>query len=238
MCGTGHVALDEAVSRPQRRGMTDSLLWPDAAPARWRRIIAFLFLMTLFSALAGAAAAIYLIRHLTAHVPLHDQPLKIVMPDSLRVQVRLAAGDSPEGVAPGVSVRLNEELKLEVAFDTLVPLKLNVRYRGEIPVRANIPIKTNVTTRVLGVEMTLPIEGSIPLDLSLPVDLNIPIDQQVRLKFTAPVTARIDQDLHIPLGASLDARVQFEDPRIPVMVEDSELALPLRDLRLSGGSAH
>ncbi len=224
--------LTPAPVLPQRAAMNHSLLWPDSVPARWRRVVALLVLLTVLAAAAGAIAATFVVSRFTAYVPLDDQQLKIVMPDQLPVQVELLA-DSTDA-QPGVPVRLNERLKLEVAFDTMVPLKLTVNYRGAIPVRADIPINTTVRTRVLGVEMELPIEGSIPLDLSLPVDLAIPIDQSVRLKFTAPVTAQIDQLVHIPLRATLDAKVRFDDPRIPVTVEDTQLALPLRDLRLGG----
>jgi hypothetical protein len=229
--------LDENVVVPQRRSMSQARSLFAARPPSWKGIISLLLLTAVIAAAVGALIATLVVSGFTAHVPLLDQRLNIVMPPDLPVQVEVlqaGAPGAPPDASTGVPVRLNETLKLNVDFDTMVPLRMNVRYRGSIPVKTDIPINTQVRTRVLGVTMTLPIEGSIPLNLSLPVDLNIPIDQLVRLKFSAPLSGRINQIVHIPLRASLEARIRFADPLIPITVRQTELALPLRDLWLSG----
>lgn len=84
----------------------------------------------------------------------------------------------------------------------------------------------------------------------MPVSLNIPVDQRVRLKFRAPVQARLKQALTVPLKANisttipiksqmsvpvksaLEAVITIPDPAQIVIVE-SDLLLPLRTLLLS-----
>lgn len=207
--------------------------------ASWRRLLAPALLVIFFAAAAGAAGAYWMLARYTAHVPLRDQSLEAILPPDLPVRVEVlsaqgAAGAEGSDDAQGVPVRLHETLHLNADFDAEVPLRMTVHYRGEIPVKAQVPVNTQIQTRVLGIAMTLPIQGAIPLDLKLPVDLVIPVNQAVRLKFSAPVTARVDQVVHIPLRAELDTRIRFTDATIPIRVRRAELELPLKRLSLSG----
>jgi hypothetical protein len=194
------------------------------------RLIVLLLCVALAATAVGAFGAWWLTSNYTARVPLRDQSLQATLPQDLplRVEVLRAGGDA------GVPVRLKETLRLHVDFDAQVPLQFEVRYRGEIPIKTRLPLNTEVKTRVLGIPMTLPIQGSIPLDLQLPVDLRIPIRQPVRLKFSAPLTARVDQVVHIPLRAELETRAHFTDATIPITVREAELELPLNQLSLTG----
>lgn len=186
------------------------------------------------AAVAGVAGGQWVLRHAVVHVPLHDQPLAVRMPADMPVTVEVLAAGAP-GAAnrDGVPVRLREQLQLRVDMDAEVPLALTVRYVGEIPVRAEIPVDTAIDTRVMGVNMTLPIKGTIPLDFMLPLDLTIPIEQDVRLDFSAPMSAHIDQDVTIPLRAGLDARIRFGEAPIDLMLQESELVLPLGSIGYS-----
>lgn len=170
----------------------------------------------------------------SVRVPMDGQELRVRIPGTLPVQVEVLDARGLEAAvdARGIPVRLAETLKLRIDLDTEVPLALTVRYRGQIPVRAQVPVDTTMQTRVLGVPMSLPVKGTIPLDLDLPVDLAIPIEQPVRLKFSAPITARVDQTVHIPLKAELDARIRFGEDPIGLTVADSAFALPLRAIGL------
>lgn len=211
-----------------------------ASPITRRQFFVWLILLSLSALLAGAGMTYWLLAHYTAHLPLQNQTLNVAMPPDLPVRVDVinaGAADVATDPAPsesGIPVRLNETLNLKVSFDSMVPLRMEVRYHGEIPVKTTVPLNTTVSTRVLGVPLNLPVQGEIPLELKLPVDLKIPIDQPVRLRFTAPLSAQIDQVVHIPLRARLDARIQFADPIIPITVREAELGLPLNALSLSG----
>lgn len=199
------------------------------------------WLALLLAVLVGIAVGIalgsaWVMERASVQVPLHGQQMQARITDTLPVHVEVldARGMSAKGDKRGIPVRLNETLRLDVDFDTEVPLALTVRYRGQIPVQAQVPVDTVMDTRVMGIAMSLPVKGNIPLDLSIPIDLTIPIEQAVRLKFTAPITARVDQTVHIPLKAELDARIRFGDVPIALRVEDSALDLPLRNLRVLG----
>jgi hypothetical protein len=197
---------------------------------------AILLLAVLIIATVPAAAVWWLLTHGTAHIPLHQQQLQVHMRNDIPVSVQVthARGLDQPISTKGIPVRLNEQLKLDVDFDTEVPLALTVHYQDRIAVKAQVPIDTTVETRVWGVTLRLPIKGTIPLDLSVPIQLDIPIEQQVRLKFTAPITARIDQTVHIPLRADLDARINFGSAPLALSITDSELTLPLGDVRVTG----
>lgn len=197
---------------------------------RSRALVPLLLLGLLLMA-AGAGGAWWVLSNGIAHVPLHDQSMAVRLPDGLPVRVEVLQAAS----AGGMPVRLNETLKLNIELDTEVPLELTVHYQGEIPVRAEVPVDTDIQTQVFGMPMELPIQGTIPLNLNLPVDLTIPIRQPVRLQFSAPITAHVDQIVNIPLSGILDARLRFEEERlIPLRIDDSELALPLDRVWLSG----
>ncbi len=193
------------------------------------QILGLIVLVALVGATAGAAGAWWVLHNATAMVPLDGQALQARLPATLPVTVSVLDGQGLDatGDRNGIPVRLHERLSLDVHFDTQVPLALTVRYQGTIPVNTEVPVNTTMDTRVLGVPMTLPISGRIPLDLDLPVDLEIPISQPVRLAFTAPITADVDQIIHIPLQAELDTRIHFGDTPLPLTVQDSTLALPL-----------
>ena len=184
---------------------------------------------------AAALASAWWLGRASIHVPLDGQQMRVRIPDTLpvRVEVLDARGLKARLDARGIPVRLNEQLNLNVKFDTDVPLKLTVRYQGQIPVQAEVPVDTTMETRLLGVSMRLPVKGRIPLDLSLPIDLTIPIEQPVRMKFSAPITAHIDQTVHIPLKAELDARIRFGEAPIALTVENSEFVLPLSAIDLN-----
>lgn len=203
------------------------------------RVLGLVLLVMALALLSGAGGAWWVLHNGMAVVPLHDQALQAQLPADLPVSVSVLQGRGPgaDDDSRGIPVRLNETLKLNVDFDTEVPLSLTVRYQGTIPVNTMVPIDTTMDTRVLGIPMTLPINGEIPLDLDLPVDLTIPISQPVRLAFTAPITARVDQVVHIPLQAELETRIHFGDTPLPLRLQHSVLALPLDRLWLTGKAA-
>jgi hypothetical protein len=191
--------------------------------------------LLLGAAAAGAAIACFVLVNYSARVPLRAQSLQAQMPTDLPVQVEvIQAGGLDGDGGEGVPVRLKETLQLQAEFDAMVPLAMNVQYRGTIPVKADVPVRTEVKTRVLGIPMTLPIEATFPLDLTLPINLEIPVKQAVRVKFSGPVSARVDQVVRIPLRAQLETRIRFTDAMIPITVRQADLEVPLSALSLSG----
>lgn len=224
------------------RGMTT----PSASAGTYRtsvsslaRQLGLILLVLAVCLAAGAGGAYWVLARYSVHVPLHEQALQVSMPDDLPVSVEVVgAGDIGAAVADerGVPVRLDEYLDVNVMVDTEVPVNTEVHYRGSLPVKARIPVDTQMKTQLMGMDVMVPVQGTIPVDLALPVDLRIPINQAVKFKFTAPVRARVNQTVYIPVRAKLAARIRFDDPSLQIMVRQAQLALPLDQIWLTGPS--
>lgn len=231
--------------------------------ARQRGVSLWLVLCVLLVAAAGGAlAAWFVISRVDLTLLLRDQALTVVIPQDLtakaRVQGRLDLHldetiKTQVPVDQLVTIPLDDTLNIIVHFDGDIPLKMNVKLNDSIPLQQVVDLDTTVEAFLpeLGTTLRIPLRGKVPINTLVPVNLVVPVDQIVRLKFTTPVTARIKQDLTVPLRTVIDADVPINAGlKVPVLNEldaiirmpttpsqavitEGDLTLPLRTLRLS-----
>jgi hypothetical protein len=234
--------------RLQRRRQTGVSLW--------------LVLLVLALAIgAGAAAAWLVISRVDITLALRDQPLTAIIPQQLEARARVSDNLSLQlaetirttvPVDQRVDIPIDDTLNIVAIFKGEIPLKMNVRLRDRIPLQQVIDLDTTVEAYLpeLGSTLKIPLRGKIPIDTMVPVDLVIPVDQSVYLDFTTPVTARIKQNLNVPLRANIQAEVPIDATfKVPVLneveavinmptgpskavIEHGDLVLPLRTLQL------
>jgi hypothetical protein len=209
----------------------------------------------------GAAAAWWILSRVDLSLPLKDQPLKVIIPQALtgkatvqgRLDLRLAETIRTRvPVNQRVQIPLKDRLDIVAIFDGEIPLRMNVRLKDEIPLSQVIDLDTTIEAFLpeLGTTLRIPLRGKAPIQTVVPVDLVIPVDQRVRLTFTSPVTAFIDQRLDVPLVTVIEADVPIDtDLAVPVLndlearvrlpttpsravITEGTLTLPLRTLRL------
>lgn len=218
-------------------------------------------LVLVVAALGGAAIAAFIITRVDLSVLLTNQPLMVVIPQDLtgkatvkgRLDLRLQETIRTRvPVNQRVSIPLKDTLDIVAIFDGEIPLKMNVRLKDNIPLRQVVDLDTTIEAFLpeLGTTLKIPLRGKAPIETMVPVDLIIPVDQIVRLQFTSPVTARIDQSLNVPLVTVIDADVPIStNLAVPVLndlearvrlpttpsravIVDGKLTLPLRTLQL------
>lgn len=204
----------------------------------WRGLLFALSLFALLSAAAGAGMAYWVVARYTLHMPLQTQALKVRLPTQLPVQVELLPPGGDGAAAPAATelrefpIYIDENFRTVVRVDTRVPIRMDVPFKGEVPVNITLPLNTRIRTRVLGINMELPIEGEVPLRFNLPVDLMIPINQNVRMKFDLPVNTRINQSVNVKMPTQQAARISLHDPSLNISMERSEITVPLSWLSL------
>jgi hypothetical protein len=207
------------------------------AGVSWRSLLLMLALFALVSATAGAGAAYWILMRYTLHLPMETQRLNVLLPEHLPVDVEIlpqdAAAVTDAATLREFPVHIDDTFKTVVRVDTRVPVRMTVPFQGVVPVNMTLPLNTKVKTRVLGVNMELPIEGEIPLRFSLPVDLSVQIDQTLPMKFDLPVNTRINQRVNVKVQTQQAARIRLRDPRLPVTLQEGEIAVPLSWLSLT-----
>lgn len=215
----------------------------------------------LLAGVAGALIAWWVISRVDLRLMLRDQPAMVVIPQDLTGTARVNGNldlkleetiKTQVPVDQPVTIPLDDTLNIIVHFDGDIPLKMNVRLNDTIPLQQVVDLNTTVEAFLpeLGTTLKIPLRGKVPIDTMVPVDISVPVDQTVRLKFTTPVTARIRQDLTVPLRTVIDAEVpidaNFSVPvlndlsariRMPstpskAMIVEGDLTLPLRSLQL------
>lgn len=208
-----------------------------SAGVSWRSLLLMLALFALVSATAGAGAAYWILMRYTLHLPMETQRLNVLLPEHLPVDVEILQQDAAvvtdAATLREFPVHIDDTFKTVVRVDTRVPVRMTVPFQGVVPVNMTLPLNTKIKTRVLGVNMELPIEGEIPLRFSLPVDLSVQIDQTLPMKFDLPVNTRINQRVNVKVQTQQAARIRLRDPRLPVTLQEGEIAVPLSWLSLT-----
>lgn len=218
-------------------------------------------LVLLIAAAGGALVAWFVITRVDLSLMLRNQPAMVVIPQDLTGTARVNGNldlyleeqiKTQVPVNQAVTIPLDDTLNIIVNFDGDIPLKMNVRLKDTIPLVQVIDLDTTVEAYLpeLGTTLKIPLRGKVPINTRVPVDISVPVDQTVRLKFTTPVTARLKQDLTVPLRTVIDADVpinaNFNVPvlndlsariRMPTtpskaVIVEGDLTLPLRTLRL------
>ncbi|MFA5938580.1 MAG: hypothetical protein WC809_04420 [Sinimarinibacterium sp.] len=216
--------------------------------------------------LTGAAIGAFLVFHLVlrdlrANLLVTDEKLLAYVDQPLEVRASVLNPldiELDEVVSTRVpvdtqlTVPLTEPLSLVVAFDTIVPLQTDVTVKDTIVLEQNINIDTVVQADLLGETFDLPLRGSFPVRAVVPVNLVVPVDQDLKLKFTAPIKARLHQKLIVPLKTEIVADVPLKtrmsvpvlndlvatadvrkDPRLKVNLNYADLAIPVGKLSFS-----
>lgn len=218
-------------------------------------------LVLILAALAGGAIAYLIISRVDVTLMLREQAATAIIPQDITGTARVSEAiglrldetiHTQVPVDQRVTIPIKDRLDIVVHFDGEIPLRMNVRLRDEIPLKQVVDLDTVIDAYLpeIGSTITIPLRGKIPIDIMVPVDLVIPLDQMVALQFTTPITAEIDQKLTVPLRTSIDAAVPIDAalsvpvlndlravvimPEGPsdVVIQEADLTLPLRTLRL------
>lgn len=223
-----------------------------------KNLLAFIGLIAVLGVAAGVLVGVWVFRNVDARLLLSNQPATVIIPDPLRISAQVLNNLEIEldtsitttvPIDQVITIPIAETLNVMADFDGDVPIKINVPVRDKIQIDQILDIDTVIKAEILGDKHDLPLRGKIPVRATVPVSLNIPVDQLVRLKFKAPVQARLRQALTVPLKAdisttipiksqmsvpvksALEASITIPDPARIVIVE-SDLLLPLRTLLL------
>lgn len=218
------------------------------------------------SAVGGALVATLAFRWLDLTVALDRQPLMITIPEPIEVgaripeKLRIFLDHRVRAKVPinqELTFALKDTLHVKATFDGEIPIRMNVTVDDVITIDQVVTIDSVVEAEFFGGKHWLPLRGKIPVKANVPVKLQIPVDQMLKVNFTAPVDAEIDQRLTVPLVTTLDAviplvaelsvpvrkpfaaRVTFPPEPVKAVIDHADLALPLRTLEVGfdGGGA-
>ena len=192
-------------------------------------------------------------------IGLKEQAAILQLPEELVVQTRttdLAAitlqGQVDVAVPfkdEGLALPLKGSYRTLMSLDTEVPLRMVIEYNDVIPVETSVSLDTDASL-VSPLLPRLPIRGDIPLTIDVPVSLTIPVDTVIRFVYDGPVLVGMDQTIYpavdeilhtsITLGHDVDApvtnifnaRVVPDNRSMPIILTDTKLTLPLRDLNI------
>ncbi|MFA5938581.1 MAG: hypothetical protein WC809_04425 [Sinimarinibacterium sp.] len=233
-----------------------------ALPSRQSGVSVLLVLGVLLIAAAGGALVAYLIvSRVDLTLKLRNQPMMAVIPQDLTGRARVSGKldlrldetiHTRVPIDQTVKIPVSDTVEVIAHFDGEIPLKMKVRLKDTIPLKQVVELNTTVEAYLPELRSTLkiPLRGKIPIDTVVPVDMIIPVDQAVRLTFTRPVTASIQQTLTVPLKTvieadvpiaaglqvpvlnDLEARVKMPSAPARVVITQADLKLPLRTLKL------
>ena len=239
------VISSRRASRGGQRGA--ALIWGIAA------------LLLIGAVIGGALVAWWVFHNIDLRLVLANQPATVTIPEPVTVSAKvlndldIVIDDKIHTKVPvnqTVSVPVNDTLNLTADFDATVPIRMTVPVHDTIPIDQSLDLDTVIKAEFLGDIHDLHIRGKVPVKASVPVNLTIPVDKQVRLKFSAPVAARIKQNLTVPLNMTIDADIPIHSemkvpvksdlvgsvtfPKDPanVIINYADLRLPLRTLVL------
>lgn len=216
--------------------------------------------IVLIIAMAGLTLGFVLYTHVVIGVKLHDQNALLKLPRRLIVQARATqkAAITLKGRVDlnvpfkkkALALPLHGTYRANISLDTMVPLRMNIHYRHEIPVHTSMTFHSN-TGLVIRWLPHFPLKGRIPLNIKVPVSLTVPVNTMIRFKYKGPVLITFNQTLHpsvdtvlhthvlldkavkTPVTNTFTARIIPDKRELPVVLTDSLLQLPLRSLKLS-----
>lgn len=224
-----------------------------------RRVIG-LSLMVVLTCLLGGGLGVLIYLRLVVDLDVSQQRILLRLPDGLRA---LADISDPVPVRMDgmvtATVPIDQTFQLplsgrhvaQVAFNTDIPLKTSVTYKGSIPVRAFADLRGS--TALVVDSRFLPkfdLMARVPLNFDLPVTLTVPIDTRIALAYRGPLSFTLNQSLAVPIRTVVHARfplhreaqapvlarvvMQVHAPTaaIPLVIEQATLSLPLSQLSL------
>ena len=236
-------------------------------PVTWKALIlTSLLLLTLMTALAGAAAW-WAFGHMAARVVLRDQPADIRLPESLAVKaaVSKAIHVRVHQVLPVrvpidqvLSIPMPDAIEVKVHLETSVPIALDIPVEHTLQVDQSFDLDTTVRTRVLGIPINLPIKGRIPLKAQVPIKLVVPVRQTLPVVLDVPATVRLSEplrarvqtviearipireSLQLPITEPVNATLSFPQQRVQASLQRMDITLPFDAITLAptAGWAH
>lgn len=184
----------------------------------------------------------FVIRHLQAQLLVTNETLYAYVDQSLEVDASVLNQldiELDEIVSTRVpvdtllTVPVEQPLELDAEFDAVVPIRTDVLVEDVILLEQNVDLDTVVEADLLGETFELPLRGSFPVRAEVPVTILVPIDQNVRLRFTAPIKARMRQNLEVPLNTEIVADVPLKtEMSVPVLNELTTTADVAQEPRL------
>ncbi|MDX1458130.1 MAG: hypothetical protein R3276_11125 [Marinobacter sp.] len=214
--------------------------------------------LVLTVAVIGLLAGFMLYTRLVIGVELSDQPALLKLPQALQIttytddQASITLQGDVDLAVPlrqTLALPLQGQYRANLSLDTLVPLSMTIPYTDTVVVDTELTIGAD-TSMIYGWLPDLPVRGVLPVRFELPVQLTIPIETQVRLRYEGPVTFAINQvlrpsldaelhtsltldhDMSTPVTNSFGAIVIPDNPSVPIILNNSNLALPLEQLGL------
>lgn len=208
----------------------------------------------------GVGIGLWGYTRLVVDIRLQDQPAVLRLPPQLVVSTQAAEkadiglqGNIKVAVPfknPALPLRLKGAYRADLSLDTKVPLKMTIHYHGSIPVTTTVSFDSN-TGIVYKWLPHFPLKGKIPVKIQIPVDLAVPVDTHIRFQYDGPVVVGFNQLVHAPVDTVLNtvlhldkeveapitntfrARLIPDNRDLPIILNDTTLKLPLRDLKLS-----
>lgn len=215
-------------------------------------VLVFLGVVLLWAALAGSGALV-LYRGWVSSMAVHDQPVRLFLPDQLTASAEIASRlhsrlqAAPRVVLPidqAVKVDLGQELSARATVRTVVPVETDVRFRQAIPVSTEVSAEVPVVSWLPAMSVKLPVRVEVPVDVTVPVRLSLPLalDLQARGRLAGPlsVPVRTKLDMRIPISAEVegevtsraDFRLLAPVPAMDLRLLETRIGLPLSDLEL------
>jgi hypothetical protein len=203
----------------------------------------------------------FVIRHLQAQLLVTDETLYAYVDQTLGVTASvlnpldIELDDIVSTRVPVdtiLTVPVEQPLELDAEFDAVVPIRTDVLVEDVIILEQNVDLDAMVEADLLGETFTLPLRGNFPVRAEVPITILVPIDQDVRLRFTAPIKARMKQNLEVPLKTEIVADVPLKtqmsvpvlndlqvtadvdkEPRLKVKLNYADLKIPVGTLGFS-----
>ncbi len=212
-------------------------------------------------AVLGGFLGFMLYAQFVLRLTIHDQPAEVVLPPTVttiatasnKVDLQLNGRiDAQVPLKQTLNIPLIGDYHADLKLDTYVPLKFEIKYQGEVPVKAAIDIvgTTELVTQKHWYLPTFPLKVHVPLDFMLPVNMTVPVDTKLHLVYNGPMVARFNQTVHAPVNtvlkthimvnreittpilASFGLRLHSPTTPVPVIIKDSDIKVSLSSLRL------
>lgn len=214
--------------------------------------------------LIGGVAGFLLYTRLILGIGLRNQPALLQLPPEIMVNARATHKlpirlrgtlDAAVPIRQTIALPLAGTYAADVVMDAKVPLRFNIRYQGQVPVRAYADV--NGTTDLVFKSVLIPkfkLKVRVPLDFILPVKLDIPVDTELAVNYRGPVQLTLDQTVAVPVDTVLHTRLKLDrDVEAPILanfnmrvrppaaplsvrVLKADLGVALRGLRLERAS--
>lgn len=221
-------------------------------------------LMAMLTCVVGGGLGVLIYLRLVVGMDLSQQQILMRLPEGLRALVDIT-DPVPIKIDGLVNARvpIDQTFQLplkgsyvaQVEFNTQIPLKTTVTYRGSIPIRAFADLRGS--TALVVNSRFLPqfdLMARVPLNFDLPITLTVPIETEIALAYRGPLQFSLNQQVAVPVRTTLNTQfalhreaqapvlakiglhVHAPSAAIPVLIEQADLRLPIQQLTLQGSA--